>query len=155
MLRHIKEALPSTMHLLVSSDVTLHFYRYLCTHFLVADKQFLLLIEIPIQDHTHHLKIYQVVNLPIPKGNLSACYNIETKYLGISYDETKAVEILEQQLTTCQQANGQLCTIDALLQPLANHPHASQPSMPGTQQELRKGVLCRSETHIVLPSQQP
>ena len=40
-------------------------------------------------------------NLLIPKGNLSAPYYIETKYLGISYDETKAIEILEQQFTTC------------------------------------------------------
>ena len=31
MLIHIEEALPSTMHLPVSSEDTLHFYRYLCT----------------------------------------------------------------------------------------------------------------------------
>ena len=43
-LMHIKAELPSTMHLPVSSDDTLHFYRYLCTHILVAEEQFLLLI---------------------------------------------------------------------------------------------------------------
>ena len=32
MLLHIEEALPSTMHLPVSSEDTLHFYRYLHTH---------------------------------------------------------------------------------------------------------------------------
>ena len=32
MLSHIADALPPTLHLPVSSDDTLHFYRYLCTH---------------------------------------------------------------------------------------------------------------------------
>ena len=38
----------------------------------------------------------------MPHGNLSACYNIDSKYLGITYDETKVVEILKQQFGTCQ-----------------------------------------------------
>ena len=59
MLIHTEEAIPSTMHLLVSSEDTLHFYRYLCTHVLIADKQFLLLINVPIHDHVQQLKIYQ------------------------------------------------------------------------------------------------
>ena len=57
------------------------------------DKQFLLLIDVPIQDHTQQLEIYEVFNLVIPQGNVSAHYNIDSKYLGITYDETKAVEI--------------------------------------------------------------
>ena len=57
MLMHIKTKLPSTMHLPVSLDDTLHFYRYLCTHVLVAEEQFLLLIDVPIQDHAQQLKI--------------------------------------------------------------------------------------------------
>ena len=57
MLMHIKEALPSTMHLLVSSEDTLHFYRHLCTHILVADKQFLQLINVPIQDCAQQTEI--------------------------------------------------------------------------------------------------
>ena len=66
MLMHIKAELPPTMHLLVSSDDTLHFYSYLCTHILVAEEQFLLLIDVPIQDWTQQLEIYQVFNLLIP-----------------------------------------------------------------------------------------
>ena len=50
LLTHIEEALPSTMHLPVSLEDTLYFYRYLCPHILNADEQFLLLINIPIQD---------------------------------------------------------------------------------------------------------
>ena len=50
MLMHIEETLPSTLHLPVSSDDTLHIYRYLHTHVLIANKQFLLLIDVPIQD---------------------------------------------------------------------------------------------------------
>ena len=122
MLIHMESKLPSTMHLQVSSDDTLHFYRYLHTHVLVAEEQFLLLIDVPIQDHTQQLKIYQVFNLLIAWGNLSAKYDIDTKFLGISSDETTAIEISEQQFTTCQWANGQFCKIDMPLQPLTNPP---------------------------------
>ena len=48
-LKHIEETLPSTMHLPIASEYTLHFYRYLCIHILIADEQFLLLIDVPIQ----------------------------------------------------------------------------------------------------------
>ena len=87
MLTHIEETLPSTMYLPVSSEDTLHLYRYLCTHVLITDAQFLPLIDVPIQDCAQQLEIYQVFNLIIPHGNLSAYYNIDAKYSGISYDE--------------------------------------------------------------------
>ena len=50
MLLHIADSLPPMLHLPVSSDDTLHFYRYLCTHILIENKQFLLLTDISIQD---------------------------------------------------------------------------------------------------------
>ena len=114
MLIHIEEALPSTMHLPVSSEDTLHFYRYLQTHVLVADKHFLLVIDVPIQDHAQQHEIYEIFNLVRPHRNFSACYNIDSKYLGIAYDETKAVEI-SKQFSTCQKANRQFCSINAPL----------------------------------------
>ena len=40
MLSHIEETLPPTLHLPVSSEDTLNFYRYLCTHLLITSKQF-------------------------------------------------------------------------------------------------------------------
>ena len=49
MLSHIEETLSSTLHLPVSSEDTLHFYQYLHTHVLITNKQFLLLIDLPIQ----------------------------------------------------------------------------------------------------------
>ena len=52
MLSYIADALPSMLHLPVSPDDTLHFYRYLCTHVLIENKQFLLLIDMPIQDRS-------------------------------------------------------------------------------------------------------
>ena len=52
MLSHIADALPPMLHLPVSPDDTLHFYRYLCTHILIENKQFLLLIDLPIQDRS-------------------------------------------------------------------------------------------------------
>ena len=48
----ISDTLPPTLHLSVSPDDTLHFYRYLCTHVLITNKQFLLLIDIPFQDRS-------------------------------------------------------------------------------------------------------
>ena len=50
MLQHIADTLPPTLHLLISPEDTLHFYMYLHTHVLIKNKQFLLLIDIPIQD---------------------------------------------------------------------------------------------------------
>ena len=50
MLQHIADNLPPTLHLQISPMDTLHFYRYLCTHILIENKQFLLLIDILIQD---------------------------------------------------------------------------------------------------------
>ena len=50
MLSHIADTLPPMLLLPVSPDDTLHFYRYLCTHVLIENKQFLLLIDVPIQD---------------------------------------------------------------------------------------------------------
>ena len=50
MLSHIEETLQSTLHLPISSEDTLHCYQYLCMHVLITNKQFLLLIDVPIQD---------------------------------------------------------------------------------------------------------
>ena len=52
MLQHIADTLPPTLHLPISPEDTLHFYRYLHTHILIKNKQFLLLIDIPIQDRS-------------------------------------------------------------------------------------------------------
>ena len=52
MLSHIADTLPPTLHLPVSPDDTLHLYRYLCTHILIENKEFLLLINVPIQDRS-------------------------------------------------------------------------------------------------------
>ena len=38
MLSYIEETLPPMMHLPVSSEDTLHFYRYVCTHVLIANR---------------------------------------------------------------------------------------------------------------------
>ena len=57
MFSHIEETLPSTLHLPVSSEDTLHFYCYLHTHVLIANKQFLLLIDVPIHNQSQQLTI--------------------------------------------------------------------------------------------------
>ena len=118
--RHIKAQLPFIMHLPVSLDDTLHFYAYLKTHMLAADVQFLLLIDIPIQDRPQQLQTYDIFNLPVQHGDVSAKYEISNKYIGITYDETQVVMIREQQYSTCRHANGQFGKMDAPFQALTN-----------------------------------
>ena len=120
MLLHIEETLPSMLHLPVSSDDTLHFYRHLHTHVLVANKQSLLLIDVPIQDRSQQITVYEIFTLDIAHGNFTACYDITTKYLRSTNDETMAVELSPHQFQICQVANGQFCTIPTPFQPLAN-----------------------------------
>ena len=110
------------MHLPMSSEDALHFYRYICTHVLIADEQFLLLNDVPIQNHTQQLEIYEVFNLSIPQGNLSAHYSINNRYLCIMHDKTKAVVISEGQFKTCQKANRQFCCLKSPLLSLVNQP---------------------------------
>ena len=122
MLLQISDTLPPTLHLPVSPDDTLHFYRYLCTHILITNKQFLVLIDIPIQDRSQQITIHKVFILNIPHRNFSAHYDINTKYLGITKDETTSVEHSITQFQVCQAANGQFCSITTPFQPLANPP---------------------------------
>ena len=110
------------LHLSVSSDNTLHFYRYLHMCVLIANKQFLLLFNVPIQDRSHQITIYEIFTVDIPHGNFTAHYDIATKYLGITRDETMAVELSSHQFQICQAANDQFCTIPVPFQPLANPP---------------------------------
>ena len=93
MLSHIEETLPSILHLQVSSEDTLHFYWYLHMHVLITNKQFLLLIDVPIQDQSQQLFIYKIFTLDISHGNFTAHYDISTQYLSITQDETMAAEI--------------------------------------------------------------
>ena len=56
MLYRIESELPPNMHLPIQSSDPLHFYRYLRTHILVEGNQFLLLIDVPIQDRSKFTK---------------------------------------------------------------------------------------------------
>ena len=58
MLQHIADTLPPTLPLPISPEDILHFYRYLHTHVLIENKQFLLLIEVPIQDRSCQITIH-------------------------------------------------------------------------------------------------
>ena len=91
--KHIADTLPPMLHLPISPEDTLHFYRYHCTHVLIENKQFLLLIDMPIQDRSQQITIHEILTLDIPHGNYSAHYDIDTKHLGITKDATMAVEL--------------------------------------------------------------
>ena len=120
MFQHIANTLPPTLHLPISPVHTLHFYRYLHTHILIENKQFLLLVDIPIQDRAHHITIHEVFTLDISHGNYSANYDINTRYFGVTKDATMGLELPSTQFEICQQANGQFCHISTPFQPLAN-----------------------------------
>ena len=111
MLQHIADTLPSTLHLPISPEDTLHFCRYLHTYVLIENKQFLLLIDIPIQDRSQEITIHQILALDVPHRNYSAHYDVHTKYFGVTKDATMAVEISTTQFQACQDINGQLCSI--------------------------------------------
>ena len=76
----------------------------------------------PIQDRSWQIMIHEILTLDIPEGNYSACYDIDTKYLGITKDATMAVELSTTQFWVCRKANGQFCSITTPFQPLANPP---------------------------------
>ena len=122
MLQHIDDTLPPTLHLPISPEDNLHFYRYLCTHVLIENKQFLLLIDIPIQDRACQITVHQVFTMDIPHGNYSAHYDINTRYFRVTKYATMAVELSTAQFQTWQQANGQFCHISTSFQPFANPP---------------------------------
>ena len=87
---------------------------------MIADEQFL--IDVPIQNRAQQLQIYKVSSLPVSHSNLSAWYEINHRYIGVTYDETKAAAIMDQQHITCQHANGQFCRINTPFQPFTNPP---------------------------------
>ena len=106
MLRHIESEIPSTMHLPISSDNTLHFYQYLNRHVLIAEGQSLLLINVTIQNRAQQLQIHDGFNFPLSHSNLSVQYKINHRYIGVKYDETRAVALMDEQYIACQHAHG-------------------------------------------------
>ena len=124
------------MHLPVSSKDSLHFYRYLCTHVLIANRQFVVLIDIPIQDCMQHLSVYKIFTLDIPCGNFTAQCNVNTIILRVTQDETMAVEISQHQFSICEKANRQFAILMHLFNCLPTLHLASQPYTPRMQPVL-------------------
>ena len=144
MLYQIESELPPNMHLPIPSSDPLHFYRYLQSHVLVEESRFLLLIDVPIQDRALQIQIYKIINLPVPVGNYSMRYTMDNKYLGITYDRTKAMDIQEDQFKLCKEANGQFCPLTTPLQPLTNPPLCVAALYTENSQEINR--LCELST---------
>ena len=86
----------------------------------VADGQFLFLTDVCILYRAQQLQIYEVFNLPVPHGNVSAQYKINNKHIGVTYYKTQEVLITKQQYLKCLHANGQFCKINAPFQAFTN-----------------------------------
>ena len=114
MLRHIESELPSTIHLPISSDDTLHFYWYLNTHVLIVEGQFLLHICVPMQNRGQ-LQICEVFDQPV--SSLSTQYKINHRYIGVTYDVMEAVTTTDQQYIACYHGHREFCRINAPYQP--------------------------------------
>ena len=93
MLTHIEETLPSAMHLPISSEDTLHFIDTFVPMSWLPTNEFLLLIDVPIQDCTQQLSIYKIFTLDIPHGNFTVHYETDTPYLTVMQDKSMAIEI--------------------------------------------------------------
>ena len=154
MLYQIESELPPNMHLPIPSSDPLHFYRYLWSHMLVEESQFLLLIDVPIQDRAQQIQIYKIINLPVPIGNYSMRYTMDNKYPGITYDRTKAMDIPEDQFKLCKEANGQFCPLMTPLQHLTNPPSCVAALYTKNSQEIDR--LCklttRTQPELYLPN---
>ena len=144
MLYQIESELPPNMHLPIPSSDLLHFYTYLWTHVLVEENQFLLLIDVPIQDRAQQIQIYKIINLPVPVGNYSMRYTMGNKYLGVTYDRTKVMDIPEDQFKLCKEANRQFCPLTTPLQPLKNPPSCVAALYTKNSQEIDR--LCELTT---------
>ena len=95
----------------ISTSITTH-----------TDGQFLFIIHVPVQNRAQQLQIYEVFNLLVSHSNLSAQYKINHRYIGVTYDETKAAAITDQHYIACQHAHGQFNRTNALFQSLTNPP---------------------------------
>ena len=144
MLYQIESELPPNMHLPIPPSDPLHFYRYLPTHILVGENQFLLLIDVPIQDRAQQIQIYKIINLPVPVENYSMRYTMDNKYLGVTYDRTKVMDIPEDQFKLCKEANRQCCPLTTPLQPLTNPPSCVVALYTKNSQEIDR--LCELTT---------
>ena len=74
---------------------------------LLAEEQFLILIDVPIQDRAQQLQISKIFKLPVLHGDMSARYQMNDKYIGVTYDETLPVVITDQQYSICLNVNCQ------------------------------------------------
>ena len=126
-----------------------HFKTSSCTYILITDKQFLLLINVPIKDHAQQLKIYEVLNLVIPHGNLTAHYSIDSKYLGIKQKEWEFQNSSSVHVNSLMDS---FAVLTHLFNHLPIHHYVSQLYMRKTKQELRKDAHFRSQTPIEPPS---
>ena len=69
---------------------------------------------------------------------------MDTKYLGVTYDRTKAMDIPEEQFKLCKEANGQFCPLMTPLQPLTNPPSCVAALYTKNSQEINR--LCELTT---------
>ena len=74
------------------------------------------------KNRAQQLQINKIFSFPVPHSDLSPQNKINYKYIEVTYDQTKAVAILDLQYRACWHANRQFCRKNAPFQPLTNLP---------------------------------
>ena len=117
--------------------------------------QFLLLIDVPIQERSCQISIHEVITLSIPQANYPAQYDISTKYLGVTQDAMMAVELSIPQFQTCRKANSQFCSITSPYQSLTKPPSCIAALYTKSMLDiaLRCSIQIRKTSDISLPTQ--
>ena len=75
-----------------------------------------------------------------------------TKYLGVTYDRTKAMDIPEEQFKLCKEANGQFCPLLTPLQPLTNPPSCIAALYTKNSKEIDRLCVNNQSTTRTLPT---
>ena len=135
------------MHLPVSSEETLHFYRDLCTHVLIVDEQFLLLTDVPIQHHAKQLTTSQdISSLQFSNTTWKLISMLQHRYQVFRHNLSQNKNRRNLGTTVHDMSTGKhsFAALTHLSNHLPTHCHVLQLSMSRTKQGLRKDTLYSS-----------
>ena len=87
---------------------------------IVLEDYLMLILTIPLVDQSLHMKVYQVLNLPMlhPTLHVHAQYEIEGSYLATVMDRMFIILQTALNVRLCLMTNGHLCMFNQVLYPV-------------------------------------